>query len=253
MKRALVSAGLVLSAGCGVTPLTNKIDVGDDPFVIAVGEGPDSLTDLFAAPAGGGRFVRLTFNRAEERAPRLAPDGKHVAYLRGAESWALVMLDLTTNGERTAPVPAEAGEPMRLGWSADGGRVTLRAASGYFSTGVAELRLMPVAPAARAEADSVTRERLGPFSDGLVGQCGEAAGLCVTVRDSVTPLGSAVTGAIRWGDDSVGYFRAGAFEVRPLGGGRTRKPIWDGAPARLRELTYHPGQVTTRTGVSGRR
>jgi hypothetical protein len=39
-------------------PLTNRIKIGDEAFVIGVGEGPDGQTDLYAAPAGGGAFTR---------------------------------------------------------------------------------------------------------------------------------------------------------------------------------------------------
>lgn len=247
---------LLLLTGCAVTPLTNKIAVGEDAFVIAVGEGPDSATDLFAAPAGGGNFIRLTFNRAEERGPRLGPDGTQVAYLRrssGSPLWSLVILDLRSNVEHSVPLPAAAGEPLQLGWSTTGKNVMVRA-NGYFSTETppARLRLVPVSAEATGAADSVTRERLGPGDLGVVRPCGGE--LCVAVGDSVTPLGPGNTGAIRWGTDSVGYFSLGSFEVRPLRGGHPRRPAWKALPARLRELSYHEGaQVTTRTGVSGRR
>jgi hypothetical protein len=241
---------------CAVTPLTNKIAVGEEAFVIAVAKGSDSMTDLFAAPAGGGDFVRLTFNRAEERGPRLAPEGTRVAYLRRPRDggpWTLVILDLLSNAEQSAALPVEAGMPEQLGWDADRS-VVLRATGGYFRTAVppAPLRLALVTPDAAARADSATRELLGPVGEGLVRPC--ATGLCVVVGDSITPLGAGVSGAVRWGADSVGYFSSGTFEVRPLGGGYPRRPGWKARPSGLRELSYHPGaQVTTRTGVSGRR
>ena len=188
----------LLVLGCGVTPLTNKIDVGNEAFVVGVGEGPDSMTDLFAAPAGGGNFARLTFNRAEERAPRLASDGRSVAFQRragAAAEWTLVVLDLLTNQERVEPAPGNSTPP----------------------------------------------ERLGPHGEGVVAPCG--AEQCVTVGDSATSLGQ-VTGVMRWGSDSVGYFVGQNFEVRPLGGGRSRRPLWKQLPANLRELTYHSGKLS---------
>jgi len=219
--------------------------------VIGVGEGADSLTDLFAAPAGGGEFARLTFNRAEERGPRLSPDGLSVAYLRharGSPDWSLVLLDLVGNAEHSAELPREAGEPVALGWSPNGDRVVVQA-HGYFVTPARGPILLQRADS--AVADSSVPERLGPEREGAIRPCGSE--LCVAVGDSLTSLGPGNTGAIRWGADSVGYFTGGSFEVRPLGGGHPRRPAWKGLPSRLRELTYHSGQVTTRTGVSGRR
>jgi hypothetical protein len=248
----LVTGHCLLVTGCAVTPLTNKIDVSEDPFVIGVGEGADSLTDLFAAPAGGGAFVRLTFNRAEERGPRLAPDGLSVAYLRharGSPEWSVVVLDLVNNAEHSAVVPREAGEPVGLGWSASGDRLVVQAAGFLATRAPGPIRLEPADSTA---ADSIVHERLGPEGEGLIRRCG--SDFCVVVGDSVTPLGPGRSGVIRWGADSMGYFVEGSFEVRPLGGGYARRPAWKDLPSGLRDLTYHGGaQVTTRTGVSGRR
>jgi hypothetical protein len=247
-----LTSHLLLLTACAVTPLTNKIDVGEDPFVIGVGEGPDSLTDLFAAPAGGGAFVRLTFNRAEERGPRLAPDGLSVAYLRharGSPEWSVVVLDLVNNAEHSAVLPREAGEPVALGWSASGDRLAVQA-RGYLATRApGPIRLEPADSAA---ADSIVQQRLGPAGEGLIRPCG--SNFCVVVGDSVTPLEPGLRGVMRWGPDSMGYFVAGSFEVRPLGRGYARRPAWKNLPSGLSDLSYHGGvQVTTRTGVSGRR
>ena len=44
-----LAAWLTLAlAGCGVTPLTNRINIGQEPFVIGVGEGSDGFSDLYA-------------------------------------------------------------------------------------------------------------------------------------------------------------------------------------------------------------
>ena len=231
--------------GCTVTPLTNKIEVGEQAFVIGVGEGSDAATDLFAAPAGGGSFVRLTFNRAEERAPALSPDGLRVAFLRRSAGgpWTLVLLDLRNSGERTTPVPAEAGEPERLAWSANGERVLLRGRGYYESPAPPGKPLLQPARDA-AQADSLTAVLLGDPPRGSIVPC-DSGGLCIRSRTGEqTPLGAGVHGAIRWGSDSVGYFSNTRFEVRPLGGGRVRQPAWKEAPAGLRELTYHPGATS---------
>ncbi len=251
--RFLVTGSWLLIAGCAVTPLTNKISVGEDPFVIGVGEGPDSLTDLFAAPAGGGAFVRLTFTRAEERGPRLSPDGLVVAYLRhtpGGSDWSLVLLDLLRNSEHSAPIPPAAGTAVGLGWSPTGDRVVVRAGRYLATRAPGPIVLEPIDSIA---GDSLVSERVGAERQGVIRACAGGGGLCVVVGDAVTPLGPERSGAIRWGADSLGYFEAGNFEVRPLLGGYARRPAWSGRPAHLRELSYNEGQVTTRTGVSGRR
>jgi hypothetical protein len=247
-----------LLTGCGVTPLTNRINIGEEPFVIAVGEGPDGMTDLYAAPAGAGSFQRLSFNRLEERTPRLSPDGFTVAFLRrdargGSSSWALVFLNLHSYAERSVPIPAGAGEPERLGWSRDGRRVVL-SAGGLFTTPAPPeaVSLAPVAATFRERADSDSYQLLGEPPQGSIRHCAEG-GLCISARTgAITPLGGGVTDAVRWGADSVGYFTPHGFEVRPLGGGRSRRPVWSSAPSRLRDPTYHPGApITGSPGVAG--
>lgn len=252
-----LAASLLLLTSCTVTPLTNRIQVGDEAFVIAVGEGPDGQTDLFAAPAGGGAFTRLTYNRPEERLPRISADGKRVAFLRAASGvsgppWSLVIMDLTTNAERAAPLPSDAGAPERLGWSRDGTRVVIKAQGYYVMAAPPAAATIARVPAdSLALADSLTREVLGDPPHGIVDRCA-GGGLCIVARTGeITPLDGAASDAVRWGADSVGYFVSGKFEVRPLGGGHSRRPDWTEAPARLRQLSYNPGQITTSSGVSG--
>ena len=244
--RLPLTAAVWLGIASCVTPLTNRIAVGEQPFVIGVGEGADSATDLFAAPAGGGSFVRLTFNRAVERLPSLAPEGLRVAYLRRAAEgkgpvWSLVVLDLVTSSERTAALPPAAGAAERLGWSRDGRRVIVRAqAGGFWETAVPPGKLSLTPAPDSVQADSLTTVLLGEPSWARIAECGGE--LCIrSATGEVTRLGPGVSGAIRWGADSVGYFEGSRFAVRPLGAGRLRQPAWSNAPARLRELTYHAG------------
>jgi len=214
--------------------------------VIGVGEGSDAMTDLFAAPAGGGAFVRLTFTRSEERLPRLSPEGTAVVFVRregGAENprWTLVVLDLLTTAERRAPLPPGTDPPLRTGWARDRSAVVL--AGSYFTLAPGQDSLIPVSPAQQAAADSATREQLGDPPAAMIGEC--AAGeLCITAANGDTSrLDPGDTGAIRWGGDSLGYFTARGFEVRPLAGGASRRPDWSGKPAALRHLTHHPGRT----------
>ena len=235
----------VVFTACALTPISRRIQVGEEPFVIGVGEGSDAMTDLFAAPAGGGAFVRLTFTRAEERLPRLSPEGTAVTFVRregGAEGprWTLVILDLLTTAERRAPLPPGTDAPLRTGWAGDGSAVVL--AGSYFTLAPGQDSLIPVSPAQQPAADSATRERLGDPPVAMIGEC--AGELCITAANGDTSrLGSGDTGAIRWGGDSLGYFTARGFEVRPLAGGTSRRPDWSGTPAALRHLTHHPGRT----------
>lgn len=259
-ERIRLAFCLLPLTACAVTPLTNRIAVGEDPFVIGVGEGSDGNTDLFAASASGGSFVRLTFTGAEERAPRLSPDGTMVGFFRrgqegGLTRWTVVALDLTSSAERTATLPEGAGEPERLGWTPDGASVVLRA-GGYFEmaarSGTALLRQIP--GDSLAQADSAVGELLGTPALGMVVECADGNVCIAAGTGEVTALGEGITGAVRWGTDSVGYFAAGGFEVRPLGGGRSRRPTWSAAPQGLRSITYHPGRQTTlSSGESGTR
>ncbi|HSE54048.1 MAG TPA: hypothetical protein VLB00_17800 [Gemmatimonadales bacterium] len=230
---------------CALTPISRRIQVGEEPFVIGVGEGSDAMTDLFAAPAGGGAFVRLTFTRSEERLPRLSPEGTAVAFVRregGAANprWALVVLDLRTTAERRAPLPPGSDVPVRTGWARDGSAVVL--AGGYFILAPDQDSLTPVAPAQQPAADSATRELLGNPPAAMVGECAPGE-LCITANGDTTRLGPGDTGAIRWGGDSLGYFTPRGFEVRPLSTGSSRRPDWSGKPGALRSLTHHPGRT----------
>ena len=252
-----LASHLLLLTSCGVSPLTNKIDVGEEPFVVAVGEGPDSLTDLYAAPAGGGRFIRLSFNRPEERFPRLSPDGSMVAFLRSSSGakgppWSLVVLNLRGSAESEAPLPNGTAEPERLGWSRDSRRIVVSAGGFLITPAPPEgLELRPVSTDSVGLADSLSRELLGEPARGMIRECANG-GLCVMAETGeLTLLDSTATGAVRWGADSLGYFLRDGFEVRPLGGGRSRRPVWSGAPARLRQLTHHPGTPRTGGGPSG--
>lgn len=250
----------ILLAGCTVTPLTNRIEVGEEPFVIAVGEGADGATDLYAASAGGGRFHRLTFNRRRESHPELAPSGTLVLFLAGRpevdDAPSVVVLSLISNAERVLALPSGALPPERAGWDGDS-VVVIRTRDGR-----AYALAAPPAPSrgallegpARARAESSLAVLVGDPPFAAAEPCG--AGLCIRLApDSIALLEPRASGAVRWGADSVGYFGSAGFVVRPLGGGRERRPGWTPAPRGLREVTYHSGtgQATTDTGGDGER
>jgi hypothetical protein len=241
-KRVLLTSHLLLLTACSVAPLTNKIKVGEEPFVIGVGEGSDGLTDLYAARASGGNFYRVTFNRGEERLPRLSPEGTRVAFLRrttAGDPWSLVVLNLQNNREASTPLPRAIGDPESIGWSRDGAVIAIRG-FGSMVTPAPPLAfwLRGVPLDSVRWADSVTSELLGDPPSARIAACAESP--CVISGSDTTRL--EVTGPIRWGADSLGYFGASGWEIRPLAGGRSRRPDWKLMPAHLREISYFRGQ-----------
>jgi len=245
MKPVLLIALPLLMVGCGVTPITNKIKPGEEPFVVAVGEGPDGATDLFAAETGGGPFFRLTFSRPAEWAPRIAPSGAEVAYVRARQerdstNMELVIYDLIAGTERRGPIPHAAGPVRRLGWNRAGDSV-FAAADQILVTAADRIDFHDVPPALAGEADSSLMELLGTPAQGRVTHCG--AEVCiVSAGGDTTALGPDVTDAIRWGPDSVALIRGSELEVRPLLGGRPRLPRWTDVPKGFRTPSYHPGE-----------
>jgi len=238
-------AGLL--SGCAVTPLTNKIALGEDAYVIVVGDAPDGNTDLFAGSANGGAFYRFTYNRPVEDRPRLAPDGKRVAFIRrqakdDLKSTELVVFDLTTAGETSVPLPEAGWNVERLGWSPDGTRLFVKAGQSYETPAPGRLRLAPVPPDSAAVVDSLTAEALGRPPYALVRRCPDGT-VCIVAGTDTSSLGGGTTEAIRWGTDSVGYLRNGQLTVRPLRGGRQRTPTWTDAPRNLRNPTLYPGSA----------
>lgn len=230
---------ILLVAGCSVTPLTNKIKVGEESYVVGVGEGSDSMTDLYAAPAGGGVWSRLTFNRGVERLPKLSPDGIKVVFLRrsnGGDPWSLVVLDLQNNREVSAPIPKAVGEPTAIGWAGDGSQVIVRGAGSLVSPAPPRaLWLRSVSLDSVQWADTASSELLGDPPSARIALCPE--GSCVVSGSDTTRL-EGVTGPIRWGSDSLAYMGSTGWEIRPLAGGRVRRPEWTAMPARLRDITY---------------
>lgn len=243
---AIHTATSLLLAGCAVTPLTNKIEPGQEPFLIVIGEGRDGQTDLFAANPAGGAFTRLTFSRPAERMARLSPTGTAVAFFRersvqDTAHYELAVLDLLTTAERRVDVPG-TGRPSGLGWSADGTRLFLRAGTLLVTSAPPTALTLTEVPASEAlRADSAIATLLGDPPFARVIAC--SAGTCLAAGGDTTALDDGVLEAFRWGPDSLGLVRQTEIEVRPLGGGRVRRPQWNNRPDRLRSATYHAGPV----------
>lgn len=253
--RRLWLAGAAALMGCqGVSPITNKIAVGEEPLVVMVGTGTDNQVDLFAGSPGGGAVYRLTFTRDREFSPAIHPGGAAVAFLRRAEggtdstSWLTVM-NLVNAAEREAPVPAGIGKPQRVGWNADGTRLYVSGEYGWaVSDGPpARMALTVVAAgdsAAAAAADSATSILLGSPPIARVEAC---SGSCIaTISQAmcvVTPSGERqalgeLRWPARWGSDSLGYIEGERIMVRSLGGGKPRVIAWTKLPKDVGMLAY---------------
>jgi hypothetical protein len=238
----------LLISGCGFSPLAHRIDVGQEPIVIFVGEGIDRHTDLFAVAAGGGAVAQVTFTPLLEQNPRITPAGDVVAFLRSRDTLPgthrdVILMNLLTGGEVSVTLPQSAGEPVSLGWNDSATAIYIRTPRGIWraSTPPRIPVVVPVASGDSATADSILDTWLGTPRFARVINCA-GPGLCIIgPRGDTTSLTSQGAGAIRWGSDSVGWFENGAMVVRPLGPGRSRRVLWTEAPEHARDGSYSAG------------
>jgi hypothetical protein len=217
---------LLLMPGCRGTlsPLSNKLEIGQESYFVFVADGEEELGDLFAAAPTGGPAYQVTFTRLDERAPVLSPDGVVLAFLRRSHGDSgrtePVMMNLVSGGERTVQ---GAGEVTALAWSADGKRLYLRGASGIMAIDAppAPTVIRPVESAEYPGADSAFKVLLGdpPIGEAIV--CADG-GICASLASGTTVLAAEGRSAARWGSDSLAYSVGNDLVIRPLGGGATR-------------------------------
>ncbi len=246
------AACLLLLAGCRGTlsPLSNKLKVGQESYLVFVADGEEGRGDLFAAPPASGNTFQVTFTRLDERAPALSPDGTTVTFLRSREATdtagvSLVFLNLINGAERRVAAPPGVDA---LRWSPDGNSVLARSGAGLFRTTAPPQPLVvePVPDSERPGADSLFRVLLGEPPLGEARPCANGAGVCAWLASGDTlQLSAAGSQPLAWGSDSVGYFEDGALVVRPLAGGRTRSIRW-GAVAHPRQPSWFPGTLVQR-------
>lgn len=249
-----VVAGLVACRG-SLSPLSNHIAVGQEPYAVFVADGENDVGDLFAVPAAGGTVFQVTFTRVGESGPALSPDGVVLVFARSRSSAdttrrSVWVLNLLSGAERelfTAPEPGA----LRIGWGPRGDVLYLRTPSQTY-----RIAPPPAAPDARpvttdeqAAADSALSVILGEPGFARVVRCesGSASSggegmLCVaTAHGGTQPLVRAAHDPARWGPDSVAYFVGPELTVRPLGGGITRRLRWTKVPVKPREVTFFEG------------
>ncbi len=246
-RRLLTTVGLLGTLGCSFSPLANRIDIGEEAFVVVVAVGPDGFIDLHAVPAGGGMTARITFTPLIESHPALSRGGDVVAFLRSGDSLPdtprdLVVMNLLSGAERTLPVPDAAGRIDRLAWSDDGTQLLVATETGTWSIAAPPAKAVAeqLSGAEREVADSALTTWLGRPRFARAFNCPEGQGVClVGPSGDTTVLATRGRDPFAWGLDSVGWFEDDAMYVRGLGPAVAR-PVSLGqrAPTDARQGTY---------------
>lgn len=232
---------LLLFIGCRGTlsPLSNRIDIGQESYFVFVADGEDGMGDLFAAPPTGGQAYQVTYTRLDERNPALSPDGVVVAFLRRTHGDSgvaePVFMNLANGAER---IVQDAGEVSALAWAANGKRLYLRVPSGIMAVDAppALSGISKVEAAEYPAADSAFRVLLGDPPVGEAMDCEQ--GICATVASGTTVLATDGRSPARWGSDSLIYSVGNDLVIRPLGGGATRLVRFTGDLRNPREVSY---------------
>jgi len=252
-RRLLVTCHLLLVTlllGCrmSLSPLGNRLEVGAESYVVFEAGGEDGQGDLYASPASGGPIFPITFSRVHETAPALSPDGTMLAYIRApresdSAGYRVWVMNLLNGAEREVPV-SPVGAPRRVAWSRDGQRLFVRTSGGDLVAPAppASPGLQPATGALQPAADSAFQVVLGDPPFAIVTRCADGAGLCVSPDSGdAQVLASGGRDPFMWGTDSVGYFVGNDIEIRPLGGGLTRRMSWANSPDRPKTATQFPG------------
>ena len=246
---AVAAVAFVFSAS-SFSPVSHRIKIGEESFIVFVGEGIDHHTDLFAVPAGGGSVAQVTFTPLVEQGPRLSPTGEVVAFIRMHDTLPdahrdVVLMNLLGGGEVTLAVPAQAGTPKVLAWSTDGRTLYIRTDRGDWQSPApptaAPVTAVPATEDARV--DSVVNVWLGEPRFARVIACA-GGGLCILgPKRDTTALASLGSDPLRWGADSVAWFQPDGMVVRSLGPGRERRITWTNGPEHPRDATYAPAPL----------
>lgn len=240
----------MLLAGCNLSPLRNRIKVGEEPIVIFVGEGIDGHTDLFVVPASGGSIAQLTFTPLSESMPRINARGDVVAFIRARDTAAtavneVVVMNLLNGAERAIPLPDGAGHITAIAWGPDDGALYLRSDHGTWraSTPPAPPKVVAATGTEFVRADSVFELWVGEPRFARLFAC-PAGGVCAAgLRVDTTVLSERGSDPLRWGSDSVAWFEDGGMVVRGIGPGTVRRILWKQPPAHPRDGSY--GGITT--------
>ena len=254
----LVLIGLIATA-CRVSfsPLQNRIEFGQEAFVVFAATGEGDLGDLYAVKPDGGEIWPVTYTRVDERLPGLSRDGLRLAFVRRSVARdAVVVMDLARGSEKTVLDPG-ADSVVALVWRADGALWVKGGTGGTGGTdetdetgGTGRERVWRVTEGEAATAldaadpavDSGFAVLVGEPAFATVAPCDSGPGLCARAASGEQQvLDAGGSDPVRWGADSVGYFLDDRLYVRPLGPGRERFLRWHPEPVRPREPSYFPG------------
>jgi hypothetical protein len=243
---------LVLSA-CDPTlpPLRGQVDIGSDPYAVFVGGGTHN-SDLYAVRPDGGPAIPITFSSVAELRPALSPDGRRLAFLRGASlddatPTTVWLMNLRSGSERELILPAGAGRPTRVGWEREGKLLVVQTENGLYRVSPPPGRpvIEPVPEAERAAAESSLAILLGDPVFTSVVPCKDRRDLCLVGGTGRTALlAESVRDPLRWGSDSVAFFVGDRLQIRPLSQGRPRLLLMTDGPERPREMTFFEGKRT---------
>jgi hypothetical protein len=245
-----LALGLLLLGGCrgSLSPLSNKIEVGKDPYMVFVADGEGGVGDLFASPLQGETQFQVTFSRVDERLPALSPDGSMVIFVRSrlpgvTAEVSVVAMNLLSGAERRMPLPA-GFVPEATAWSADGLHIYVRGTTGVLAAAAppAQGLFAAVDTVELRGADSALAVLLGDPPLAVVAACATGSGICARLgNDSLVTVAAGGEHPARWPGDSIVYLEQNAWTIRPLAGGKTRVLHWLHGPNRIRELTTFRG------------
>ena len=238
----LVLAGLVLVAACrgSLSPLSNKLEIGQESYIVFAADGEDGVGDLFASSPGGGGAWQITFSRVDERLPSLSPDGVMLAFDRGrlpgdTTTRSVVVMNLLNGAERQVVAPG-ALRPSAIGWSADGERIVVGTESGVVTVPAPPASGEPVAAAPQDAARLAMMLGDPPEAEARI--CSGGVGVCVALQDGrEVVLDSVAVSPVAWYGDSVAYSRSGGWVIHPLTGGHTRLLEWNDGIVNPRSIT----------------
>ena len=242
-------AGLLLLtviAACTLPPLRGRVEIGSDPYAVAVADGSGG-SDLYAIHGRTGETIALTFSPVRELAPSLSPDGGAVAFLRepagdGDVIRTAWVMNLLSGAERELESQGTAGTPQRVAWAPDGGALYVETDRGTWRYAMPPgTAPVPLEAAHRAEADSAFMVLLGSPAFARAEPCEAEQGVCVVSGQGTERLAANATSPARWGSDSVAFVRAGEIHVWPLGGGAPRRVETTPAHLVTGAISFFPG------------
>ncbi|MEO5799938.1 MAG: hypothetical protein ABIZ70_07850 [Gemmatimonadales bacterium] len=245
LRTTATIALLLTAAACNLSPLRNRIKVGEEPIVVFVGEGVDGNTDLFVVPASGGTIVQLTFTPLHESMPRINARGDAVAFVRTRDTvksapTEVILMNLLNGAERQLPVPDSAGPITLIAWGGNGNTLYVRSARGSWllSTPPEPPRATAATGAEVARADSFFQLWVGTPPFAYLTRCAEG-GICAQGPNvKATSLTTEGHDPLLWGVDSVAWFEGDGMVIRGIGPGSVRRMLWKHPPGHPRDGSY---------------